>query len=266
MYRQFFGLKQAPFGKDFDALFDTGQLASFEQQFRWLLQSPGIGLLTGEPGLGKTAILRHITHTLNPHQYKVFYIAETDFKRLDFYRHLAGIFGIAPSYYRSGLWRDMKQYITEMVTQKNIQPILIIDEAQNLSIDFFRDFPSFLNFVFDSKDYLTVWLVGHPELGRLINRPQFAALASRIQARFELKPIVDKEAFHKLITHGFTQAGCAHHLLSDTGIEMLRIASQGNPRQIHRILITALRLATDKKINHLPDDILKEAVTLLKQG
>jgi type II secretory pathway predicted ATPase ExeA len=266
MYRQFFGLKYAPLGKECSQLWDNGQITYLEQQFKWLLQSPGIGLLTADPGLGKTAALRQITRTLNPHQYAVFYIAETDFGRLDFYRQLALLFGLTPSYRRSQLWRDIKEYFTHLVTQKSILPILIIDEAQNLPDDFLRDFPSFLNFVFDSKDYVTVWLAGHPELARKIDRQNHAALASRIQARYEIKPIVDREEFKQLLVHGFTQAGCANSILSETGIEIIRMASQGNTRQAHRVIITSLRLATDKKINHLPDDIVKEAIEMLKQG
>jgi type II secretory pathway predicted ATPase ExeA len=141
---------------------------------------------------------------------------------------------------------------------------LVIDEAQNLPFEFFRDFPAFVNFVFDSKEYMTVWLVGHPELARDIDRPINRALASRIQARVELKPILDREAFKQLLTHGFSQAGCTHNMLSDSGIELLRMASKGNPRQAHRLIVTSLRLACDKKLNHLPDDIINEAITLLK--
>ena len=152
------------------------------------------------------------------------------------------------------------------MTQKNLLPVLIIDEAQNLPSEFFRDFPSFMNFVFDSKDYMTVWLTGHPELAREIDRPMNSALASRIQARYEFKPIVEREAFKQLLSHGFTQAGCTHNLLSDSAVELIRMSSQGNPRQAHRIVVTALRLATDKKMNHLSDDIVKEAITILKQG
>ncbi len=144
-------------------------------------------------------------------------------------------------------------------------PVFIVDEAQNLPSEFFRDFPAFLNFVFDSKDYMTVWLVGHPELAREIGRPVNSGLASRIQARYELKPIVEREAFKKLLDHGFTEAGCTHQLLSESAIELIRMASQGNPRRAHQLIVTSLRLATDKKINHLPDDIVHEAITLLKQ-
>lgn len=266
MYQSFFGLTQAPLGKDSAQLWDNGQLTGLIQQFNWLLQSPGIGLLTAEPGLGKTAALRQITRTLNPHQYSVYYIADTDFGRLDFYRQLAILFGLTPSYRRSQLWRDIKEYVTHLVTQKSLLPVLIIDEAQNLPSEFFRDFPAFMNFVFDSKDYMTVWLVGHPELARDIDRPMNAALASRIQARYEFKPIIEREAFKQLLVHGFIQAGCTHSLLSDSAIEVIRMSSQGNPRLVHRIVVTALRLATDKKVNHLSDDVVKEAILILKQN
>ena len=66
MYRQFFGLTKDPLGKDCTELWDNGQVAEFSRQFKWLLQSPGVGLLTAEPGLGKTAILRQVTRNLNP--------------------------------------------------------------------------------------------------------------------------------------------------------------------------------------------------------
>ena len=52
----------------------------------------------------------------------------------------------------------------------------------------------------------------------------------------------------------------------DSGIELIRMASQGNPRRAHQLILTALRLATDKKINHLPDDILQEAIAMLRHA
>lgn len=61
MYRQHFGLTQAPLGKESTALWDDGALARLAERFAWLLDSPGVGLLTGEPGVGKTAALRHLT-------------------------------------------------------------------------------------------------------------------------------------------------------------------------------------------------------------
>jgi len=266
MYLSFFGMTQPPLGKESLKLWDNGQLAELTQQFNWLLQSPGVGLLTAEPGLGKTAALRQVTRPLNPHQYAVYYTADTDFGRLDFYRELAVLLGLQPSYRRAQLWRDIKAHIVHLATQKNLLPIIIIDEAHNLPFEFFRDFPAFLNFVFDSKEYMTVWLAGHPELARNIDRSINRALASRIQARIELKPVFEYEAFKQLIMHGFSQAGCTHSLLSDSGIELIRMASKGNPRLAHQTIVTALRLACDKNITHLPDDIVNQAIAILKSS
>ena len=52
MYRQHFGLTAAPLANDRAELWDDGVLARLEERFNWLLQSPGIGLLTGAPGVG----------------------------------------------------------------------------------------------------------------------------------------------------------------------------------------------------------------------
>ncbi len=73
MYENSFGLTHYPLGKKTKALWDKGQLEKLQKQFDWLLQSPAIGLLTGDSGTGKTAALRHITKNINPHRYKVIY-------------------------------------------------------------------------------------------------------------------------------------------------------------------------------------------------
>lgn len=112
---------------------------------------------------------------------------------------------------------------------------------------------------------MTVWLAGHPELAREIDRHANAALSSRIQARYELKPILERDAFQQLLSHGLAQAGCMHNILSDTAVELLRISSKGNPRQLHRILVMSLRLATDKRLTHILDEIVTAAIGILKQ-
>ena len=87
-----------------------------------MLQSPGIGLLTGEPGVGKTAALRSLTRALNPHRHLVLYQAETDFGRVDIYRGLARALGLEPSYRRAQLWRDIKLRVHELVDTKQVTP------------------------------------------------------------------------------------------------------------------------------------------------
>ena len=250
MVLQHFALKHYPLGKAHTALWDDGVLARLNERFTWLLESPGVGLLTGEAGVGKTAALRQLTRALNPHRYQVVYLAETDFGRLDLYRSLALALGLEPAHRRAALWRDIKARIQELADGKAIVPIWIIDEAQNLPLEFFRDLPAFLNFAFDSRDLMAVTL----------ERAPYAALASRIQVSLKLKPIAERERFKELIGHAFNEAGAQHTLVSDSGLELLRQASQGLPRQAGRILKTSLQLAVPKGLNHLPDELIQQAI------
>jgi type II secretory pathway predicted ATPase ExeA len=260
MYLQHFGLRHPPLGKESTELWDDGAMAQFSERFAWLLQSPGIGLITGEPGVGKTAALRQITRHINPHCHQVLYQPETDFGRIDIYRGLARALGVEPGYRRAQVWRDLKERILEMVDRRQVVPVWIIDEAQNLPPEFFRDLPAFLNFAFDARDVMTVWLIGHPILTQILERAPYAALHSRIQVRVQLQPVIERERFTALICHAFKSAGCAHTLITDSGMEILRQASKGLPRQAGRILNNALRLAVPKSLNHLPDDLLQQAI------
>jgi MSHA biogenesis protein MshM len=264
MYRQHFGLTAAPLANDRAELWDDGVLTRLEERFNWLLQSPGIGLLTGEPGVGKTAVLRQFTQHLNPHRYPVIYLAETDFGRQDLYQSLALALGLEPVYRRAQLWRDIKAAIQERSGSHNRLPLWILDEAQNLPPAFFRDLPSFLNFGVDAQPLLVVWLVGHPALGHRLERAPYAALAGRIQVRMHLKPVLERERFAALVQHALKAAGCQHTLLADSGMELLRQASQGLPRQAGRLLRAAMRLAVPKGLNHLPDELLQQAIEELR--
>lgn len=264
MYLQHFGLRHAPLGKEITEPWDDGALAQLAERFNWLLQSPGVGLITGEPGVGKTAALRNLTRALNPHRYQLIYQAETDFGRIDIYRGLARALGIEPGYRRAQLWRDIKERIHELADSKQVTPLWIIDEAQNLPPEFFRDFPAFLNFAFDSRDLISVWLVGHPSLAQTLERAPYAALYSRIQVRVQIKPVVERERFALMIGHALKSAGCQHTLLADSGMEVLRQASKGLPRLAGRILRTAMRLAVPKGLNHIPDELLLQAIEELQ--
>ena len=76
--------------------------------------------------------------------------------------------------------------------------------------------------------------------------------------------MVERERFCLLIHHALKSAGCQHTVLSDSGMEILRQASKGLPRQAGRVLCTAMRLAVPKALNHLPDELLQQAIAELQ--
>jgi len=233
MYRQHFGLTCQPLGKDTRELWDDGPIATLKERFQWLLENPGVG---------KTSALRQIADGLNPHRYKVIYMAETDFGRMDIYRQLALARGLDAAYRRSQLWHDIKARILKLADGERVLPVWIIDEAQNLPMDFFREFPAFLNFAFDSRDHMTVWFVGHGSLGQLFNRAPFHPPAPAHAHRAGQ----GAGALRQPDQHGLQGAGCTQTILSDSGLELLLQGSQGIPRRAGLILRTAMRLAVPK--------------------
>lgn len=262
MYRNHFGLKHHILDKEVPVIWNNPQFEALSNRFEWLLTSPGIGLLTGAPGVGKTLSLNHIVQQLNPHQYQVIYTPETDFGRYDLYRNLAIALGLEPTYRRSHLWHCIKEHLLNLHEQA-ILPIWIIDEAQLLPNEFFLDLPAFLNFKFDSKMPITIWLVGYPELSALLNRQPYEAIRSRLHVRFCMEALSDREQFKQLIEHAFQSAGSQGTLISDTGYEILHQSSKARPRQAGQILRYALKRATEKGLNHIPDELITEAAEMV---
>jgi MSHA biogenesis protein MshM len=171
-----FGLKHLPFHKSNAILWNNQSLDELKVKFNSLLELPGIGVLTGEFGLGKTMALREIVKNVNPHIYNVMYIAETGFSRNEFYRILARKFEVDVAYRRSDLWRNIKEKIIDLKVNRKILPVLIIDEAQSLPHDFFIDLSSFLNFNYDSEDMLVLWLVGDRQFLQKIKQSRYDSL------------------------------------------------------------------------------------------
>lgn len=85
---QHFGLQHSPLGKGTPVLWQDAELARLQPRIETLLETPGIGPFTGEPGVGKTAALRQLVQGFNPHRHVLVYLAETDVGRLDLYRGL----------------------------------------------------------------------------------------------------------------------------------------------------------------------------------
>ena len=214
----------------------------FARCFQQLIDDPGLGVLTAEAGVGKTAAIRNACMMLPKPDFLVLYFCDTTVSPLDLYRSLATELGVKPSHRRGQLWADIKKALVHMVDERNTAPVLVLDEAQHLSDAFLFDLSGFLNFAFDSRDLLTLWLVGLPPLTRRLHMHQHAALATRIAAEVRLEPL-DREAFAAALDHAFKAAGAPQKILSDPAAEMLFRACRGVLRVASKTLRTALRIA-----------------------
>ena len=260
-YRSRFGLTHHLLPRDASgkSFFDqTAGYQRLEMYFQELIDEPGLGVLTAEAGVGKTAAIRNLCAQLPEPDFKVIYLCDTAVSPFDLYRTLALELGLKPSHRRAQLWWDLKRTITHLVEEQHTLPLLVLDEAQLISDAFLEDLCGFLNFAFDRRSLLTVWLVGLPPLSTRLRMRHHAPLASRIVARVQLEPLA-REDFAALVDHGIKAAGVRDKLLSDSALELLWRKSNGVPRAASRLLRAALREAHRKNQNLVDDQALAAA-------
>ena len=261
-YRQRFGLTHHPLPRDAagSSFFSqTPGLVLLESQFNELLDEPGLGLLTGEAGVGKTAAIRNLCAQLPSPDFQVIYLCDTAASPCDVYRTLALELGLTPSHRKSQLWWDIKAALARLLDEQHTVPVIIIDEGQHLSDRFLADLAGFLNFAFDRRSLAALWLVGLPILARRLRLQLHASLHTRIVAQVHLLPL-ERDAFKALVEHAIKAAGSREKLLTDPAIELLFRACRGVLRVASRVLRAALRKAHLLNQNIIDDHVLKAAI------
>jgi type II secretory pathway predicted ATPase ExeA len=261
-YRSRFGLAHHPLPRDASgkSFYDqTEGYQHLEMYFQELLDEPGLGVLTAEPGVGKTAAVRNLCDQLPEPDFKTLYLCDTAVSAFDLYRTLALELGVKPSHRRAQLWWDLKRAITHLALEQHTLPVLVLDEAQLLSDRFLVDLCGFLNFAFDRRTLLTVWLVGLPALEARLRMQHHAPLASRIVGHVRLEPL-GHDDFKALVDHAVRVAGSKDKLLTDSAFEILWRASHGVPRAASRLLRASLREAHRKNQNLVDDHAITAAI------
>ena len=260
-YRQRFSLTDHVFpqGAQGATFFETPSYSRLKRRFDLLARDPGLAVLAGEVGVGKTSAIRNLCRELPRPDFHVVYICDTAVSPLALYRQLASEFGVVPSHRRAQLWYDLKQAMLDMVDDKATQPILVIDEGHLLSDAFLVDLSGFLNFAMDSRCLLTLWLVGQPALRATMRLKKHSALASRLAARVLYEPIADRKVFLDFLAHGLGAAGAKSNIVSDSAAELLFRVSRGVPRRAATLLKEALMLAHEQE-KAFVDDSMVEAI------
>ena len=268
MYRQRFGLTGHPLAKSVQGktYFDKSPgYQRLDKAFTRLSRDPGLGVLTADAGVGKTAAIRNLCARLPRPDYLVLYFCDTAVSPLDLYRALAVEIGVRPSHRRAQLWTDIKKMLAHMVDERATTPVVVIDEAQHLGDRFLVDLSGFLNFAFDSRDLLTLWLVGLPALDRTLRMQQNAPLRMRVAAHVHLEPL-DRETFIAAVDHGLRAVGAQAKLIADSALELCFRASRGILRTAARIIRTALAIAHEREQSFVDDHVMEAAVDEVTQA
>jgi general secretion pathway protein A len=180
-YQTFFSLEGIPFLKalaDADLWFPPSRSVTVEQIVAALVQRQQV-LLHGEPGAGKTCLLRLLRLRRPQDQFRLTYCANVTLGRRDFYRHFALALGLSPCGTAASLFHAITTQIQDL-GQSRLHPILILDEAHLLHQDTLDHLHILLNFAWDSNPLLSLLLVGLPELRDRLHLRRNRSLLSRI--------------------------------------------------------------------------------------
>jgi general secretion pathway protein A len=262
MYKTYFGMTGEPFPKDIppQELFGSSHFKELSTRLDYLVKKRGIGLVTGEVGSGKTTGIRALCHALNPGLYKPLYLPNTTGSVLDLYKSLAELLGLIDSSSRAKLYIQIHHEIERLVESKKISPILIVDEAHLLRIEALEELRLLTNYQMDSREHLTLILVGQAELRRKLGLNINEPLNQRIIMRYHLEGLTRKE-LPLYLKHCLNRVGITHPLFSEPAIEAIYQATRGISRKVNLLGQDSLMACAAKKAQIVDADHVREAVT-----
>lgn len=124
------GLRETPFTKeiaDADLWVPTSRKGVVESLLE-TCRDRGHAVLVGEPGVGKTCVLRSLRHRLPNDGFRLNYCHNVTLGRRDFYRHVCLALGLSPKATAAAVFYAISSHI-ETLGAENVHPVLLIDSC-----------------------------------------------------------------------------------------------------------------------------------------
>jgi len=229
-----YGLKWNPFSPELpsEALLATPKIEHFAWRVEQLAQEGGFALVTGESGTGKSVALRIVAGRLSAmRDITVGVIERPQSKSPDFYRELGDIFAVklAPHNRWCG-FKALRERWKAHVASSRIRPVLLIDEAQEMSPDVLCELRILSSADFDATSLLTVVLSGDGRFLELLRHEDLLPLGSRIRTRL-VTAAASRDELLELLRHALEKAGNATLMTAEL-MDTLVDHSAGNYRTL----------------------------------
>jgi type II secretory pathway predicted ATPase ExeA len=262
-YRTFFGLNKEPFGADIAMkdILKTDQLVDVKNRFDYVLRLGAIGLVTGEVGSGKSTAIRYAQGNLHPSEYRSIYVTASSGSIMELYRQLLNeldIYGSSNS--KTLMLRLIKKEITDLVLEKKLKVVLIVDEASLMRLEVFAELHTICQFEKDSKPYLPMILAGQNSLIDKLTYRSSQPLSSRIVARSHLQA-TSLEGMHAYLQHHLLIAGVKHNLFDQTALTAIHQGSGGLFRKANHLARGSLIAAASKQKSMVDAEHVQLAAT-----
>lgn len=258
MYHTYFEINKDPFAITPDTRFlymSAGHREAMACLLYGMAQGGGFVVLTGEVGTGKTTLCRSLLEEvpsqvdvaliLNPKQSSVELISSIcDELQITYPAHTTSVKTLV----------DSLNHHLLAVHSKGRRTVVVIDEAQNLSMEVLEQIRLLTNLETSTQKLLEIILIGQPELLTMLAKDELRQLAQRVTARYHLGPLALRETA-SYIQHRLEVAGYRQPLFTKSAISRLHRLSGGIPRRLNIICDRALmgayvegRKEIDKKL------------------
>jgi general secretion pathway protein A len=256
-----YGLAREPFTKDIapSDMMQTDLLQDALQSLKAAIEGRTSAVVTGDSGSGKTCLLRALEEDLPQGRYRLHYAHNATVNRRDFYRQLSIGMGLEPHSSFAALHQSVSQHIQELASHHKLRVIVMLDEAHLLSIQVLEQLHILLNYEKDSKPWLSLILVGLPDLRETLKRNVLASLTARIPIRIHLQPL-DADQVKLYIRHRMNTAGCRRDVFSDDALLLMSKATGGIMRRLDVIGDQCLIAALKSKSNIVDAAVVQKAI------
>ena len=259
------GLARNPFPPTPDAgsYFFTPRLEEAFAEIRHCIEAKkGFTLVTGEVGLGKSTLVRRLLDALPAEKCRSALILNTFLQEGALLSAIQTDFYLPPT---ESVEQGLAQLTDFLITQHQAGQIslLVIDDAQNLTIESLELVRLLCNLETGQEKLLQILLVGQPELEKTLALPQLRQLKSRIIKHTRLTGL-KKDELTRYFDFRVNAANAAGRLsIQPAAIHQLYQATQGNPRQVHLVLDRCLYGLASQRQSIIDLPLLRRAVAEL---
>ncbi|PJI97099.1 general secretion pathway protein A [Acidovorax sp. 69] len=256
------GLSRNPFPPTPDAgsYFFTPRLEEdFVEIVHCIEARKGFILLTGEVGLGKSTLVRRLLDNLQERNCHSALILNTFLQDGALLSAIQTDFGLPPT---DSLDQGLARLTEFLIAghQAGEINLLVIDDAQNLSVDSLELVRLLCNLETGQEKLLQILLVGQPELEQTLATPELRQLKSRIVKHARLSGLLRDEVT-RYFDFRVNAAGAEGRLsLDPAAAEVLHRATQGNLRRIHLVLDRCLYGLASTRASVVNVELLNRAV------